>query len=286
MSYALRNTLILLVTLLLFVGGAYSYLEFVQRTQIESLTEELSSLNTDYNSKVQIRDQYQPLIERYNKAKEIVLGYDKKLFKSNNPDDVYNYLSEINSSNLELYYDYSFRDSVALTQYGILNSSINGAGIYADFVNFLNKIENSALLNKIENVSISPAPNLGSVEYVNFSLTLKSYYQKVKIGEENEIENPYKLNAEVSIFNPLKPLILESVPLNDENLVDVEQSRLIGLTSTRVFLINQEGKTKTLKPGDKVYLGYLKEINIQNNEVVFNLDKGGIQELFTLEVKR
>ena len=286
MSYAIRNTLILLVTLLLFVAGAYSYLQFVQKSEINSLTKELASLKTDYNSKIQIRDQYRPLLDRYEKAKEIVLGYDKKLYGTNNPDDVYDYLSEINDKNLELYYDFSFSDSVALEQYGIITSTINGAGIYADFVNFVNKIENSALLNKIEEVAISPATNLDTNEYVNFSLILKSYYQKVNIGAENEIEAPYKINEEVSIYNPLKPLILQSIPLNEDNLVNIEQSRLIGLTSTRVFLINQDGQTKTLKLGDKVYLGYLEEINIEQNEVIFNLDKGGIQELFTLEVKR
>mgnify|MGYP001627968650 FL=1 len=102
MSYAIRNTLILLVTLLLFVAGAYSYLQFVQKSEINSLTKELASLKTDYNSKIQIRDQYRPLLDRYEKAKEIVLGYDKKLYGTNNPDDVYDYLSEINDKNLEL----------------------------------------------------------------------------------------------------------------------------------------------------------------------------------------
>ena len=66
----------------------------------------------------------------------------------------------------------------------------------------------------------------------------------------------------------------------------IEQSRLIGLTSTRVFIINQNGETKILKPGDKVYLGYLQQIDVENREVIFNLDKGGIKEIFTLKVER
>jgi hypothetical protein len=84
----------------------------------------------------------------------------------------------------------------------------------------------------------------------------------------------------------MKPLILNSVPANLDNLINIESSRLIGITSTRVFLIDQFGNTQILKPGDKVYLGFLEEINIQDREVIFNLDKGGIKELFTLKVER
>lgn len=77
MSYALRNSLILLVTLLLIAGGAFSYIKFVQQAEIDQLASELESLNKDYVTKTDIRDQYPPLLERYNKAREIVQNYDK-----------------------------------------------------------------------------------------------------------------------------------------------------------------------------------------------------------------
>ncbi|HCI72230.1 MAG TPA: hypothetical protein DHV30_17180, partial [Balneola sp.] len=96
MSYAIRNSLILLVTLLIIAGAAFSYINFVQKSEIQQLTSELEALNRDFNTKTNIRDQYQPLLERFNKAKEIVQNYDKKLYSNNNPDDVYDYLSEIN----------------------------------------------------------------------------------------------------------------------------------------------------------------------------------------------
>lgn len=79
MSYALRNSLILLITLLLIAGGAFSYIKFVQQAEIDQLASELESLNKDYVTKTDIRDQYPPLLERYNKAREIVQNYDKKI---------------------------------------------------------------------------------------------------------------------------------------------------------------------------------------------------------------
>ncbi|MBO6572169.1 hypothetical protein GYB29_05150 [bacterium] len=286
MSYALRNSLILLVTLLLIAGGAFSYIKFVQQAEIDQLASELESLNKDYVTKTDIRDQYPPLLERYNKAREIVQNYDKKLYTSNNPDDVYDYLSGINDENLELFYDFTYQDSLIQNQYGILRSRIVGTGVYADFVTFINKIENSLYLNKVEDVSIRPATGETTGDYVNFSMVLNSYYQKIDFETAADLDQKYRMDPTVSVFNPLKPLITNTIPANTENLINIEQSRLIGLTSTRIFIIDQRGTTKILKPGDKVYLGYLKEIDIKNREVIFNLDKGGIQEIFTLKVER
>lgn len=286
MSYALRNSLILLVTLLLIAGAAFSYIKFVQKAEINDLTAELESLNTDYNTKTDIRDQYPPLLERYNKARDIVQNFDKKLYESNNPDDVYDYLSEINDENLELFYDFTYQDSSVNDQYGILRSRIVGTGIYSDFITFINKIENSLYLNKIENVNITPSSGEETQDYVDFNMTLNSYYQKITFETAADIQQKFRVNPTISVFNPLKPLILDAVPANVDNLTNIEQSRLIGLTSTRIFIIDQNGETKILKPGDKVYLGYLREIDSESKEVIFTLDKGGIQEIFTLKVER
>lgn len=286
MSYALRNSLILLVTLLLIAGAAFSYIKFVQKAEINDLTTELESLNRDYGTKTEIRDQYPPLLERYNKAQDIVQNFDKKLYSSNNPDDVYDYLSEINDENLELFYDFTYQDSTVNNQYGILRSRIVGTGMYSDFVTFINKIENSLYLNKIENVNITPAVGEATQDYVNFNMTLNSYYQKIVFETAEDIQQKFRIDSTISVFNPLKPLVLSSVPANTDNLTNIEQSRLIGLTSTRIFIIDQNGETQILKPGDKVYLGYLREIDSENKEVIFNLDKGGIQEIFTLKVER
>ena len=225
MSYAIRNTLILLVALLIIGGGAFAYIKFVQQTQIEELSTELESLNQDYTSKVSIRDRYQPLLEKYNKARDIVTGYDKQLYETNNPDDVYDYLSEINDINLELYYDYNFQDSVIQAQYGIIKSRIVGTGIYSDFVTFVNKIENSMLLNKIENVSITPATGEETDDYINFTMSLNSYFRKIEFDENINGSERFRVNPSISVFNPLKPLVLSSIPINADNLINIEQSR-------------------------------------------------------------
>ena len=96
----------------------------------------------------------------------------------------------------------------------------------------------------------------------------------------------FLLNSTViSSFNSFFPLIQITVPPNDSDLINIEASRIVGLTPSRVFVINQDGLVSSLKVGDKVYLGYLESIDPQNKSVLFNLNKGGITELVTLEVE-
>lgn len=286
MSYAIRNTIILLITFLVFAGASFAFLRFVQQAEIDSLTTELASLEQDYTEKQGIRDEYPSLLDRYNLARDIVLGYDKILYEENNPDDVYDYLSEINDGNLELFYDFVFEDSSSQNQYGIINTSIAGTSLYSDFVTFINKIEHSQLINKVEQVNLSPANGFDTFDYVNFSMELRSYYQKEDFETNADESERFRTDPSISVYNPLKPLILNTVPENTDNLINVESSRLLGITGSRVFLVDQDGKTKILKAGDKVYLGYLKSIDVNTGEVIFDLDKGGIKELFTLKVER
>ncbi len=286
MSYALRNTIILLITLFLFVGAAVGYVKFFQSGKIVDLTAQLKAKETDYAEKEKIKNDYPALLDKYLLAKDIVLGYDKTLYPANNPDDVFNYLSQISEDRLELFYDFILVDSVKSDQYGIINSDIQGSGVYSDIVTFINTLENSTLLNKVENLSISPLNNADDKEYISFNFRLKSYYQRVSFENGINMNDSLQQNPNISVYNPFKPIILSSIPNNEDNQIEIEQSRLLGISGSRVFLIDQFGNTRTLKIGDKVFLGYLKSINTSTREVVFDLDKGGIKELFTLKVER
>ncbi len=82
--------------------------------------------------------------------------------------------------------------------------------------------------------------------------------------------------------NPFYPLVRESLPPNKQGLVDVEKSSLRALTPSMAFVEDQAGKLITLGVGDKVYLGYLTEVNAATNVARFTLNKGGIVETVTL----
>lgn len=287
MSYAVRNTIILLVTLFIIVGLGLGYTKFYLQNRINSLEQELSTKQQDFNSKQNITNEFSELNQRYETALEVISNYDKALYVSNKPDDVFDFLNSINQdSENQIFFDYVYSDSTPQNQYGILNSSLSGYGEYSAFVGFINKIENSQLLNKVSDVIISPGRTDEGPNGINFSLTLQSYYQKTQLLDSVSTEYRIIERDNISYYNPLYPLIQNSLPANDGGLLSAEGSRIVGLTANRVFLISQEGKVVSLKVGDKVYLGYLSKIDIENKTATFNLNKGGIQEVVTLEVVR
>ena len=286
MSYAVRNTIILLVTLFLIIGAGFGYAKFYQDGKIIALQDEFNRKQQDLNSKQNINNDFAELNERYQTALRIINNYDKSLFQSNQPDDVYDFITEVNADGgNQIYFDFVYSDSTPNTQYGTINSSISGFGDYAALVSFINKIENSQLLNKINDVTISPGRSDDEDNVVNFSFAMESYYQKTQIFDSTNTEYRIIENNEISTYNPLYPLIQNSLPPNTEGLINAESSKIIGMTANRIFL-NSGGKIISLKVGDRVYLGYLSNIDFENKTATFNLNKGGIQEVVTLEVVR
>ena len=290
MSYAVRNTIILLVTLTLFVGAAFTYVKFFQLSELEDLQTAITEKQKDFNSKKATSDAFPELNQTYQRALVIVDNADKSLFKSPDPDDVYDYLNYISNSSTssKVYFDFVFMDSTRQDQYGILRADINGYGNYENVVNFINKIENSQLLNKVTGLSLTP-PGGSAVEElrdITFGFTLESYYERISIQEGLQRTDQLVLDENVSTYNPFFPLIRTVIEPNEDNLVNIEQSRLIGLTGSRIFIVDQGGNVNSLRKGDNVYLGELESIDLNSKSATFNLNKGGITELVTLEIER
>jgi len=286
MSYAIRNTIILLVTLLIIVAGEWSYINFLQKPNLERLEESFQQKQNDLNSKQAIAEGYEELLAAYENALERIENYDKALYKNNNPDDVFEYLSTINTGNSTLTYDFIYSDSLIQDQYGTIITDISGSGTYQSLVNFINKLENSQLINKVSNLNISPENNPENYDEVNFSFAVNSLYERVQVLDSVESKNIIRFDSTISTFNPFYPLIRDSFEANEEGLLNVETSRLVGLSGDKVFVIDQNGNLVTLKEGDRVYLGTLQAIDMNARTATFSLDKGGIIETITLEVKQ
>ncbi|MFD2532190.1 hypothetical protein [Gracilimonas halophila] len=289
MSYAVRNTIILLVALLIIAGGAYGYITFFQLPELERLESTYTEKQEDFNEKKATSDAFPQLNETYQTALSIIENYDKSLYPAPQADDVFDYLNYISNSSpsSKVYFDFAFTDSTTQDQYGIIRSDINGYGRYRNVVNFINKIENSQLLNKVTSLEFTPAGGDGEeLDEINFYFVLESYFERISIQQVSGDVNQIAMNEEVSVYNPFFPLIQPSIPPNVDNLINVEESRLIGLTDSRVFIVDQAGNITSLRKGDQVYLGVLESIDLRNKSATFNLNKGGITELVTLETEQ
>lgn len=287
MSYAVRNTIILLVTLFLLGGAAFGYLKFVQESEIEELDASAQEKRTDLRQKQQISASYPDLKATYDRATEILTNYDKTLFESSNPDDAFDYLNALSTGESQVFFDFAFEDSTSQDQFGVIQSTITGYGNYQNLFRFIYKIENGRMINKITELSVNPATGDNAVSgEVNFSMNVESYYQSLELFESQPIMASGSFDVPSSIYNPFTPLITAELPENEDGLIDVELSRMIGLTTNRVFLVDQNGSIQTVNIGDRVFLGSLSRIDLDNRTATFRLNKGGIIELITLEIER
>ncbi|MBN2731054.1 MAG: type 4a pilus biogenesis protein PilO [Balneolaceae bacterium] len=282
MSYAVRNTLILLVVLILFVAGGWAYIHYFQVEKIDTLKVQVEEKRQELQQKQQIADQYSSIAQTYQEASDYFNNYNKALYRSSDEDKVFDFLTTLNRGAANNDFNFAFSDSTIHPKYGILNMEISGEGSYRNFFNFVRAIELSKPLNKVKNVSVTPIKVEDEYGRVNYSFNLESYYDRSEILEEPPLE--VFTGAYTSVHNPFFPLVRDVQP-NTENKINVEQSQLVALSTDRVFLIDQTGVMQQVRIGEEVYLGKLSSINLSNRSATFTLNKGGIVETVTLEVQ-
>lgn len=283
MSYGLRNSLILLVVLALFIAGGWGYISYFQVPEIEELEKNVSEQTTELQEKQQIANQYETVLEQFENARFYINNFDKVLYKDSNEDNVFDYLNNLNSGSSYTDFAFSFSDSTSQGQYGIIEMNISGSGYYRYFINFLRQLEYSQPLNKISQVTVNPINNLEEYGKVDYRYTLTSYYDRQNLLEPKEFE--ISENIYSSLYNPFYPLIRNIKP-NEDNLTNIEQSSLLALSSEKAFILDQNGVLQKIKVGGEVYLGTLKTVNLNEGTAKFELNKGGIIELITLEVQQ
>jgi len=271
------------VVLFVIATSGFLVIKFYQMPQIVQLEEEVEVKQADYNSKREIADELPGLEIEFEEATSFIENFDKTLFRTNNPDQVYRFLSILSDTD-PVEFDFVFSDSTRTDRYGIVTSQLTGRGPYTAVLNFLTRIENSEPVQKIEDLVISPVSQVNEYNYVTFTLRLFSYYDRLNFFNARNTPGISE-RIQFASHNPFFPLIRNVEPNTDE-LISVEDSQLVGIGSGMVYLLDQNGSLQTLRERDRVYLGHLETININQGTATFRLNKGGIVETVALEVKR
>jgi len=283
MKYSLRNTLILLATLLIMVGGGYFYVQTVFSEDIENAKTELEEKRIESSALQDTAEMFSTAQANYNDVLFTRLNYPKELFPSHNSSQLYQYLQELNSDLSFTGLNYTLNDSTLNEDHGIINVTVQGEGIYENLTNFIYRIEYSRPLIQIENVQIDNISEAERLNRVNFQLTMGAFYRR---GDWTEYRSDLQRSGALGNIshNPYYPLI-HPVPPNTENLPDVDSSRLVVLTGARAHIIDQNGTLQRLNIGDRVYLGRLTTINLQQGEAIFSLNRGGIRDRVVLNIE-
>ncbi len=284
MKYSIRNTIILILTLVLMVGGGWLYIQNRFVSDIQETEEQILELNTELQEVQNSAEMFAQAQANYNEALYVRLNHPKELFLNHSSSNLYNYLQTLNRDLSFTGLNYSLSDSTLQEDHGIINVTIQGEGRYENLANFIYRLEYSRPLIQVNTVQLDNITDLERLENVNFQISLGAYYRRGNwTNYLAELEPSGPLGS--ILHNPYYPLIHE-VPPNVENLPNVDQSRLVVLTGSRAHIIDQTGTLQRLNIGDRVYLGRLTAINLQRGEAVFQLNRGGIRDRVVLTVEQ
>ena len=283
-----NKTLILLIVIFVVITAAGSiYTLGIQQKELDIKDQKLTKLRANYSSLETLKIQLK-------KAEEKVVIVDSLLFsgKFTIPQN----LSQSNFFNFVDSYSgdrslYTFTNTEFVTT-GVENGfqfytyKVSGNGSFDNVYGLIYAIEHSKELKKIESAKVSGTTSVddkGVPHYlVKFELAVKVYYSSSdRYAEVNYTENDLRTG---DLYDAFYPLVRNQIRPNVNNLPDIQDATLISLVPQGAFISDSKGNTLLMKKGDPVYLGYLMDIDYDNETVTFVLNKGGIIEYQTLKI--
>lgn len=289
MTSKVKNTVIMILILIAIVagGGVFNYVYLKGKiADKEKKIKDLKLFQLDTET-LQLQ-----LVNLKNRVAQLdsILQNRKYNIPYNLPQsDFFDFVNKVSFSfSPDSYVNIEYNDTETGANFNIYNYTLNGVADFNDLNTLIYAIEESKLLKKISAVELTNNVKVdkdGTPHYlVNFKFKVAVYFSdNDRFYVKNFTENSLVPNPVYDIFYPL---IRNEIPPNKEGLLDVQSASLLALIPDGAFLVDANGNTYLLWEGDKVYLGYLTNINYQTNEVSFVLNKGGIIESVTLKLDK
>ncbi len=289
MDRKLKNTLILIALLLLIIVAGSVFTFVFQKSDVDDRKKQLNQLNLNAYDTDELVEQLKTL-----KARAVELDSILALRKFNIPvnlhqSEFYNFINKISFRFApESYVNIEYKDVINSKHYKNYTYRLSGTAYYNDVYKMIFAIEQSKELKKILNCTFD---NFVKVDeegipryFVTYSLDCAVYFSDndryaSSVSKENRLTpNP--------LYDVFYPLIRNEIPPNIDDLLDAQSAQLLALIPEGAFIADSKGTTYLLWEGDKVYLGYLTEIDYDKNEVHFVLNKGGIIEKLTMTLEK
>ena len=292
MDRKIKNTIILIVLLLLIivVGSVFTF--FMQKGEIDSRKKRINELNLNAQNAYSTQELIAQLNTLKRRAAELdsILALRKFNIPVNLPQSqFFNFINKVSfnfapESNINIEY----KTIEQFQHYKYYKYRLFGTAFYNDVYKMIYAIEQSKELKKILSTSFDNFVKVneeGIPQYfVTYNIECAVYYSDndryaSSVSKENRlIPNP--------IYDVFYPLIRNEILPNIDGLLDVQSAQLLAIIPEGAFLVDSKGTTYLLWEGDKVYLGYLTEIDYNSNVVHFVLNKGGIIEKLTLTLEK
>src|SRR5690606_5580415 len=143
MSYSVRNSLILLLTLSLMVGAGWVYLKYQYDDVIQVQTAEIVEKEAQVVILTEKAANYAAMEEALNQVRFEYDNHSKQFFASSSVAIMFDYLRSINFGQAETTMNFTLVDSTLQPQYGVTRVRLAGQGTYNGFYNFITTLEQS-----------------------------------------------------------------------------------------------------------------------------------------------
>lgn len=288
MTNDVLNTLVLATMLALVVGGGVYLTQKKQPAELERLEQEETALRLRQAEATELlveeaasREDAEAALRRWNARYKVLPQHLTS-------PAVVEYLNALSATGFKNF-DVSLSGIARSARFSTLSYNIRGVGYFESLYGFIWNVENGRGLYRVRNLSLraaaheAPNPATGiprREQLVDFMMTVDAYFGGAEgmSAPDSIITVPdYVLPARTPAGNAFWPLVLDALPPNTDNLVDVEQDSLVSVIGP-VAVFRDELGARPVREGDRVYLGRITRVDPNEARIVAELNKGGIQE--------
>lgn len=288
MSYALRNTLVLAAVLLVLGGLGWGWLNFTYGESLERLDKDVEKKEIRLKQLGVVLADYDYMQDKLNQTLRKWDFYPKTLLPENSVHETYRYLETISSRRAGFDYEFKLSGISQSEDVIIANYQLKGNGNYRNINRFIQFLEKSKPMYKIVSLQLTrSAGGQGSDNDIKVTLKFKGMFVS---GDKEELikdDDPFILSSSnfSTRYDPFRPSVLNKLPPNRENLLEVERARVIAILKGLAYIQDQGGNMLTMRVGDRIYLGLIEKIDLKKSEVIFAMNRGGIFDRVVLKLE-
>jgi hypothetical protein len=287
MNYAVRNSIILFVFLLIVIGFVY-YDVTEKQKEIDLIQMNLDRVYAELN----------PLLATVGRPDTLKISHLKdqidhmdnwalqnsKFFLSADDSRIsWAYLQNIvRRFNRNLEFNF-----VANSRGGVYEYNITGLTTIPYLNAFVNHIEKLGALYTIENfgmTQIFAESDTGPVNNLNYTLTLKAHVDQ-SIGRNLAETELRRISFARLITDPFRPAI--HLPMKDPNqeaMVSIDELTFISFTQHNAFFIDGSQNVIALTPMQRIAYGFFSHVDNQNR-AVFRINTTGLYETMHINLE-
>jgi len=243
MNKKLISTLSVLALLIIILVAGGIYIFVVQRGDISERQEKLDELNKNVYDPVELDNRYQEMERKSAELDSILANREFNIPQNISSIKFYNFINNIVANfPKETTVNVEYLRQAPDKEFFFHEYKLTGGGNYNDVYKMVYAIEQSKELKKINKLSLT---NLVKTDkevplfLVNFELIAQVYFSSDnRFAPAEYVENNLGTGP---IYDAFYPLIRNEIPLNVDNLLDVQGARLLALIPEGAFVADTAG---------------------------------------------